>query len=146
MPNRNKSILLVALQFGCITILLAGSSFHKPAILPAAFFVPAVLLAVWAIVTMQESKLRIFPEPAAHAVLITNGPYRFIRHPMYTAVILGSTGLLMSHFTILRMIILLALTAVLIFKLIWEEDMLLRKFEAYQQYRCNTSRLVPFLF
>jgi len=146
MSDRNKSILLVALQFGCISILLAGSSFHKPAILPAAFFVPAVLLAIWAIVTMQKSKLRIFPEPAEHAVLITNGPYRFIRHPMYTAVILGCIGLLIAHFTLLRLVVLMVLTAVLIFKLTWEEDMLLLKFKAYQQYRNRTSRLVPFLF
>lgn len=146
MSDRNKSILLVALQFGCISILLAGSSFHKPAILPAAFFVPAVLLAIWAIVTMQKSKLRIFPGPAEHAVLITNGPYRVIRHPMYTAIILGCIGLLVSHFTIFRMVILLTLIAVLVLKLTWEEDMLLLKFKAYQEYRNRTSKLVPFIF
>lgn len=95
---------------------------------------------------MKKSKLRILPEPSADAVLITNGPYRFIRHPMYTAILLGCIGLLIDHFTFLRLIMMISLAIVLITKLLWEEKMLTETFEGYKNYMAHTYRLLPFIF
>jgi protein-S-isoprenylcysteine O-methyltransferase Ste14 len=146
MPNRIKSILLVALQFVFILLLLSGSPLNNIPALAYAFVILSILLAFWAIVTMQKSKLRILPEPSANATLITNGPYRFIRHPMYTAILLGSVGLLIHQFTRLRLSIAIALAIVLLVKLIWEEKMLLQKFDGYSGYMKHTKRLLPFIF
>jgi protein-S-isoprenylcysteine O-methyltransferase Ste14 len=146
MPNRIKSILLVALQILFISLLLSGSPFKNISHLAYAFLILSIVLVLWAIATMQKSKLRILPEPSPNATLITNGPYRFIRHPMYTAILLGSVGLLIHQFTWLRISIAIALTIVLLTKLTWEEKMLSRKFEGYEQYSKATSRLIPFIF
>jgi len=111
-----------------------------------AFIILSILLVFWAIATMKKSKLSILPEPALHATLITNGPYRFIRHPMYTAILLGSVGLLIHQFTWLRLAIVIALAIVLVVKLTWEERMLLQKFETYRDYMQRSKRLLPFIF
>ena len=146
MPNRIKSLLLVALQFVFIVLLLLGTPLHNIPALAYAFIILSILLVLWAVITMQKSKLRILPEPSLHATLIINGPYRFIRHPMYTAILLASTGLLTHQFTWIRLAIAIALAIVLLVKLFWEEQMLSRKFEAYEQYSKSTYRLIPFIF
>jgi protein-S-isoprenylcysteine O-methyltransferase Ste14 len=146
MPNRIKSILLVVLQFVFILMLLSGSPLKNIPALAYAFIILSILLVFWAIVTMKKSKLRILPEPSPHATLITNGPYRFIRHPMYTAILMGSVGLLIHQFTWLRLSIVIALAIVLVAKLTWEERMLLHKFEAYRDYMRRSTRLLPFIF
>ena len=146
MPNRIKSILLVALQFLFIILLLSGSSLKNISLLAYAFMILSILLVLWAIITMQKSKLRILPEPSANATLVTRGPYRFIRHPMYTAILLGSVGLLINHFTWMRLSMVIALAIVLIIKLTWEEKMLSKKFGEYMDYMKHTKRILPFIF
>jgi protein-S-isoprenylcysteine O-methyltransferase Ste14 len=146
MYNRIKSILLVTMQFLFILLLLAGVPLNNLSLPSRLLIFLSFLLALWAIITMQKSRLRILPEPAGDALLITNGPYRFVRHPMYTAILLGSVGLLISHFTLLRLGITVTLTIVLIIKLFWEEKMLLNKFREYKNYMIQTQRLLPFIF
>ena len=113
-----------------------------------AIFVIAIsiLLAFWSIYTMQKSKLRIFPEPSIDAILITDGPYRYIRHPMYTSVLLGCLGLVLIQFNLIRLAIFGLLVLNLLFKLHWEETMLKRKFDGYRKYCDDTFKLVPFIY
>lgn len=106
----------------------------------------SVLLVAWAIIAMRLSKLRISPVPAAESVLITNGPYKFIRHPMYTAIVLGAAGLLASYFSRIRLYMAVTLIIVLIIKLFWEEKMLAEKFSGYMVYKTRTWRLFPYIF
>ena len=146
MQDRIKSLLLVGLQFLFIGLLVAGSSLQNINLAATTVILISTLLVLWAVFTMQKSKLRITPEPAHDATLVTNGPYRFIRHPMYTAILLGCLGLLITQFTWVRLLVFLSLAIVLITKLTWEESMLVQKFEAYKKYKNRTSRLIPFLF
>jgi len=95
---------------------------------------------------MQKSKLRVTPEPAADAVLITKGPYKLIRHPMYTSLLLGSIGLLLTYFTYLRLVIFLLLMADLIIKLQYEELLLSKKFTVYHAYAAKSYKLFPFVY
>ena len=124
MPHRMKSILLVALQFLFLGLLLWGTPVNKLSVLPAILLIISLCLMLTAVVAMQKSKWRVFPEPSANATLITHGPYRYIRHPMYTAIILFTAGLLINYFTWLRLIMVISLVIVLISKLTWEEKLL----------------------
>lgn len=141
-----KSIVLVTLQFLLIVLLLSGLLLNNLSVLPAIFIIISFHLLLWAMAAMQKSKLRILPEPSGNAALITIGPYRYIRHPMYTAIMLGALGLLISYFSWVRLVMVISLAIVLIIKLTWEEKMLLQKFEGYPSYRRHTKRLIPFLF
>lgn len=141
-----KSIILVAAQFIILLILLCGTSFHTFKLLPELIIAFALLLAFWAIATMSKTRLRIFPEPAQNAILITSGPYKYIRHPMYTALIIACTGLVIADFTWIRLCLLVTICVVLIIKLLYEEELLTSTFTGYIQYKKNTFRLFPFIF
>ncbi|TAH10296.1 MAG: isoprenylcysteine carboxylmethyltransferase family protein [Sphingobacteriia bacterium] len=141
-----KSLVLVALQFIIIFWLVIGSSISSLSFLSIGFIGLALALLIWAVFIMQKSKLRIFPEPSTQATLIIDGPYRYIRHPMYTSILLGVCGLLIDDFTLFRLGLSLALTIVLIFKLDWEEKLLSDKFDGYSQYMKFTKRLVPYIY
>lgn len=132
------------MQFTCIFYLLLTT----PLIFsPIAFglLLAAFLLIVWAVVAMRKSKLRILPQPALKAVLITSGPYRFIRHPMYTALIIGALALVIMCPAIWRILTVVILSVTLFVKLTMEEEMLSDKFPQYQEYKKKSYRLIPFV-
>lgn len=80
--------------------------------------------------------------------LITSGPYRFIRHPIYSAVylILGSTFFLSANWLIgLAWIGMNALEVTS--RIHYEESLMLQFFgDAYHDYRKKTGRLFPKIF
>lgn len=77
--------------------------------------------------------------------LITQGPYRWVRHPIYSAgylVIIGS-GLLTTNLVML-LAPLVMLTVLLLARLGDEEAMLERQFgERYRAWAARTGRLLP---
>jgi protein-S-isoprenylcysteine O-methyltransferase Ste14 len=141
-----KSAILVSLQFASIASLLFTTKHWRFSLSGLFFITTAVLLVLWAGINMQQSKLRISPIPAENAQLVTTGPYKFIRHPMYTSILLGSAGLLFIYFSWFRLFIAAFLLSVLLFKLTWEEKMLSEKFPGYSDYKKHSKRIIPFLF
>jgi protein-S-isoprenylcysteine O-methyltransferase Ste14 len=141
-----KSFLLVSLQFFFILLLVLGSDIHGFSILAFSFLAASFVLVIWAFLSMRKSRLRIIPMPSEDAVLITDGPYQYIRHPMYSSILIGSIGLLINYFSWLRLGILIALFIVLLIKLKWEEKMLSVKFGDYKHYMQHSSMLIPFFF
>ncbi|MEI7734691.1 MAG: isoprenylcysteine carboxylmethyltransferase family protein [Ferruginibacter sp.] len=141
-----KSFILVTLQFTLIGVLLFTTAPFAVSVASTVLIAASVLLVIWAIAVMQQSKFRISPVPAAAAVLVTSGPYRFIRHPMYTAILLGAAGLLTGYFSWIRLSMAVLLAIVLIIKLFWEEKMLTEKFSTYGAYKKNSRRLFPYIF
>jgi protein-S-isoprenylcysteine O-methyltransferase Ste14 len=39
------------------------------------------------------------PDLKANSILVTSGPYKFIRHPMYAAVLLITLAVVLNHLT-----------------------------------------------
>ncbi len=103
-------------------------------------------LAAWALWTMPPRQLRFFPELAGQARLITHGPYRWIRHPMYLALLITLVALVFAKPTPDRIAIWLALVADLLLKLRYEEQLLAARFPDYEAYRRRTKRIIPFLY
>jgi len=99
----------------------------------------------WAILSMHLRQVRISPEIAPHASLVTSGPYRFIRHPMYLAVLSVTLALVLNNFTWGRGIAWIILLADLVTKLNYEERLLTARFPHYADYRRQTKKLLPFI-
>lgn len=83
------------------------------------------------------------PAPTAH--LVVEGPYRFVRNPMYVAVaaiILGQALLFGSWATLIYLAI--TLTAVALFVAFYEQPTLERAYgEEYRVYRANVRAWIP---
>lgn len=105
-----------------------------------------IALAVWALVTMNKSKLNIAPQPRKNAILVTSGPYAIIRHPMYTSIILAITPLIISHWDISRFAFLMFLYVNLLLKLLFEESLLYSYFDGYEEYMKRSWRVIPKVF
>ena len=106
-----------------------------------------IFLALHAIFVAGVHNVNITPTPKRGAVLITNGPYRLIRHPMYLAQVVALIPLVNDYFSILRLSILLLLMITLILKMAYEEKGLVRQFgETYLQYMEQTKKVLPFIY
>jgi len=105
-----------------------------------------ILLAIWAVMVMQKSKLNIAPQPRRNAILVSDGPYRIIRHPMYTSIIIAITPLIISHWDVYRFLLLLFLYINLILKLLFEETLLTSYFPEYSNYSKKTWKIIPYVF
>ncbi len=144
------SVLLVALQFGLIGLL---AWLALPAVLawaiPAEAWLTAVLgvaLAGWAISANRPGNFNIRPIPKAGGALVTQGPYRWIRHPMYTAFLLGAWALARTAVRDEAWLAWYVLTLVLWLKSRYEERWMLAQHPGYADYRQQTKRFLPWLF
>ncbi len=79
--------------------------------------------------------------------LITRGIYRFMRHPIYTGVIIVAIGVPVYASSLYGFLIMLALIPIFLNRIRMEERLLTDEFgDAYQTYKENTKKLIPFIY
>ena len=102
-------------------------------------------LGLWAIWALRLGNFGITPDITVGGRFVSRGPYRYIRHPMYTSLLLITLALFFSHFSPFRLAVWAVLVVDLWLKLSFEETRLVAHFGEYAAYQRRTSRLVPFL-
>ena len=107
-------------------------------------FLAGLLVAIWARVYLGRNwgmpmSLKQDPE------LVTSGPYRFIRHPIYSGILLAVLGTALVS-GLYWLIILIAVGLYFIYSASQEEKIMLRQFpETYPVYMRKTKMLIPFV-
>jgi protein-S-isoprenylcysteine O-methyltransferase Ste14 len=143
------SMLLVAAQFGLIVLLVVST---QPLATPLAnalafaLVVLATFVGISALAANRPGNFNIRPELKPGAHLVTDGIYRWVRHPMYLAVLLATAAALAADPRLWRIGAWLALLAVLLAKAGREERELLEHFAQYDPYMRHTRKLVPYLY
>lgn len=139
------SYLFVIVQ-GVLIVVIGITS--KPTSNPLVIggFAIGLALMVWSLKTMRLSNLNIMPDLREKSVLVTSGPYRWIRHPMYSAVLLMTLMLVLTDLTGVRCLYWIVLLLDLGLKFRYEESLLLKKHPEYAIYRKRTKMLIPFVF
>jgi protein-S-isoprenylcysteine O-methyltransferase Ste14 len=102
----------------------------------------AALLGVWGFRHLGDG-LTPLPLPNGAVDLVTSGPYRWMRHPIYTAVIAGMGGIALRTRTPIVITIAIGLGVFLWLKARWEEGHLREGFPGYADYARDTSMFVP---
>ncbi len=78
--------------------------------------------------------------------LVTAGAFRYIRHPMYAALVFLAWGVFLKHFSWLGLSLVLAATLLLLITALRDERECLAYFgEAYRAYMKTTRRFIPFV-
>ncbi len=142
-------MIYVLIQFGCIIYLVFNAQIlHVSSIvslISMALIIFSGILGLLAVVHMSPDNLNIVPSLKKNHRLITSGIYRFIRHPMYSSVLLFCTGLLLSHPTLASGIVLAILLLDLVLKANLEERLLTQRFSEYSAYQQTSGKFLPFL-
>jgi protein-S-isoprenylcysteine O-methyltransferase Ste14 len=101
-------------------------------------------LAVWARVYLGRNwgmPMTKKDEPE----LVTSGPYRFVRHPIYAGCLVAMLGTAVAT-SISRLIVLAVVGAYFVYSARVEERLMSASFPtAYPAYRARTKMLIPFL-
>ncbi len=78
--------------------------------------------------------------------LISSGPYKFTRHPMYAAKLVIAIGNFVVSGSLWFVVLFVYLLAETIRTIIKEEQYLTLSMPGFAEYRSRTSRIVPFIF
>jgi protein-S-isoprenylcysteine O-methyltransferase Ste14 len=89
---------------------------------------------------------RSFSMMAEARRLVTSGPYRFVRHPLYLAEELAIIGISMQFFSLSTAFVLALQIAFQLRRMHNEEAVLAQSFPEYAQYRARTARLIPGIY
>jgi protein-S-isoprenylcysteine O-methyltransferase Ste14 len=104
--------------------------------------VSGACLAVYGILSLNRS-VGLVP---AHRGIKAQGPYGWVRHPLYCAYTLMNAGYLISNFTALNLF-LVVLALVFAILRILNEERFLSRYPDYADYKLKTRwRLLPFVF
>lgn len=146
MIPRISGHLLIAIQFSGmgLSVYPFNYSMHNPYYFLLISGIGGIL-GMAALLYNRIGNFRVYPEIKPGFKLITNGPYNYIRHPMYTSVILimlGTSIYLNDPWNYLGLcMIVLSVTL----KALKEEQLITREHPSYKEYISRTTRFIPFV-
>jgi protein-S-isoprenylcysteine O-methyltransferase Ste14 len=108
---------MVLVAIGLVMLLLAGNALRK--------------------------NLSPYPSPRSNAKLIQTGIYKYLRHPIYTAILFATLGWALYSNSTFRFIIFVAIMILFEFKSRYEEQLLIQKFPNYLIYKTHTGKYFP---
>jgi len=104
----------------------------------------AVMLVIWARVAFGMRSLHYAANPTAGG-LVTSGPYRFVRHPIYAAILFFVWAGVASQTTLLGVGIGILVSAATAVRIVAEEHLVTARYPEYVAYAARTKRVIPFL-
>jgi protein-S-isoprenylcysteine O-methyltransferase Ste14 len=139
---------LTALSVVVLVRVLGGGSLavHSPVLgaIGAIVFAGGIALAIWARVQLGENWGMPMTQKA-EPELVTSGPYRFVRHPIYSGLLAGLLGTALVT-NLIGLIIVAILGAYFYYCASVEEKNLTATFPTtYPAYRTGTKMLIPFV-
>jgi len=93
-----------------------------------------------------NTNLSPYPSPKSSAILVKTGLYKFVRHPIYTGIILLFTGYAIYISSGFKGIISILVFVLFYLKSNYEEKRLQNHYAEYAEYRKTTGRFFPKFF
>lgn len=133
-------VVLLGLAF-----LAARGSLVSRSPIVIAVQVLALLLIVSARRSFATGQFRVTADPGP-GTLVRRGPYRLIRHPMYTGALLFLWAGIVAHWGAVPIAVGLVVTVMGAIRMADEERLLRERFPDYPEYARATKRVIPFVF
>lgn len=153
--ERAKGYIFVVIQFvlaGLIIISAILESVYLHHSISSVSRIAGIILLTISlfviIITLINFRQIVTPNPVPRdsAVLVTNGIYRYIRHPMYLSVLSGLTGLTLFYCSYYTLILCSAGVIFITIKIKYEETFLTARFHEYKAYSKKSKKLIPFIY
>lgn len=108
-----------------------------------ALAVPGFVLMLWARAALGKQFSLQVTIQAGHR-LVTDGLYRYVRHPRYSGILLFLTGTALVYRSLAALAVAAVSAAVLLWRIADEEKLLQQEFGAeWDAYAAKTARLIP---
>lgn len=150
MKINAKDRILVSIQLVLFIVYtlpvdwsLAFFSWFK--IIGLVFSMIGLIILVVALLQLNKN-LSPFPTPKDTAVLIQNGLYTWVRHPIYTGILVLFLGYGIFQASAFKLLITFLLWILFYYKTQYEEFQLLRKFPEYASFKKTRGRFFPKFF
>ena len=129
----------------CLVWLISMRSFFGAGPVTITIQIAAAGLMIWARLQFGLRSFHATANPTAGG-LVTRGPYRFLRHPIYAAVVYFVWAGVAGHPSATAILAAMLATVCLGVRMRAEEILLMREYPDYAAYSRRTARVLPFLF
>src|SRR5881394_4210863 len=109
-----------------------------------ALQVAALVLGVWARVTFGRRSFHVAANPTEGG-LVTWGAYRYIRHPIYSAICVFVFAVVAGHLSWETGVCAGLVVGSLVMRMLCEETLLAARYPEYRQYAARTWRIIPYV-
>ena len=130
---------------GGVLGLLAMHAVFSPSAWVIGIQVAALLLGLWARVTFGRRSYHVAANPTEGG-LVTWGPYRYIRHPIYTAICVAILAGIAAHWSWKTAVCGGVVLGSLAMRIFCEETLLVARYPEYRQYAARTRRMIPYVY
>jgi protein-S-isoprenylcysteine O-methyltransferase Ste14 len=125
---------------------LIVSVFSVESIIGVILFVIGFIFVLFGHVTLWRNYSSFLVIHQDHQ-LITHGIYRYTRNPIYLGTLMAIIGLPVYTASLYGFLISLVLVPIFLIRIRLEERLLAEAFpDAFQEYKKNTKRLIPFIY
>jgi protein-S-isoprenylcysteine O-methyltransferase Ste14 len=128
-----------------ILLLVRNQGLFSPSPIVIGAQILALILMIWARMTFGRRSFHATAGPTEGG-LVTTGPYRFVRHPIYCAALLLTWAGVFGNLSVENASYGILALAGAFARIISEETLVRVRYPEYDEYAKKTSRLIPFLF
>lgn len=144
LPARAAALMGTLMQLVVGAFLPTGPLFYQPPAWIDVLIVPlgiaATSFAIWGLLHLRRC-LSIIPEARS---LVTSGPYRLVRHPLYLAEIGSAVAVVLTSPALVPVVAFCVFVTMQLIRTGFEERLLTVAFPVeYPEFRRRTPRLIP---
>jgi protein-S-isoprenylcysteine O-methyltransferase Ste14 len=132
-------------MMGGLLGLLVMRNLFSSSTLVICLQVVASLLFLWARVTFGRRSYHVVADPTQGG-LVTGGPYRYIRHPIYAAICLFTWAGVAAHWSWSSALWGALILGSAVMRIYCEEPLVAARYPDYIQYKARTWRMIPYIY
>ena len=146
MPRslRLVSIFGFFVAIGAMVALAVRHALFGEGLLSIVIQILAISLMVWARVTFGWRSFHAAGTPTEGG-LVTSGPYKYVRHPIYAAVLYFAWAGILSHVSVTNILLGICAIGGAVLRMEVEERLVAKRYPEYGAYAKRTARVIPFL-